>query len=46
MCAIRDEELVGPLELTGEQTIEGVFETNTALAQLLSHAGVHATRSP
>jgi hypothetical protein len=40
-----DKDLIDLLELAGEQTIEGVFETNITLAQPLSHAVAHATRN-
>jgi hypothetical protein len=43
---IGDEKLVDLLELEGEETIEGVFEADTALAQSLSHVGAHAPRTP
>jgi hypothetical protein len=44
--AIGHEQLVRLLKLDGEQTIEGVFETDFALAAALSHAGGHAAHSP
>ena len=39
---VGNENLVDLLELEGEEAIEGVLETDTALAQPLSHVCAHA----
>jgi hypothetical protein len=45
-CAIGHQQLVGLLKLDSEQTIEGVFEIDFALAAALSHVGGHGAHSP
>jgi hypothetical protein len=41
-----NEQLVDLLDLEAEEAIEGVLETDTALAQSLSHVCAHAPRTP
>jgi hypothetical protein len=43
---VRHENLIDSLELGGEQTIEGVFQTDIGRATPLTHAEKHAPRIP